>query len=81
YGDPEQKKTNTFLLSYFLAKVVLFFFVFGGFYTDLASFVGLVGFSISLNGGIAKPVLAPARPQVVFNRFRQLPGARPVAGT
>jgi len=81
YGDPEIKGFNVFLLSYFLAKTILFFFIFGGLYGDLVVFVGLVGFSISLNGGVAKPVTAPVHPQVVFNRFRPLPAARPVAST
>jgi O-antigen ligase/polysaccharide polymerase Wzy-like membrane protein len=81
YGDPEIKKANTFLLSYFLAKTVLFFFVFGGLYGDLVVFVGIVGFSISLNNGVAQAVAAPVHPQVVFNRFRPLPAARPVAST
>jgi hypothetical protein len=78
YGDPEIKKINTFLLSFFIAKTIMFFLIFGGFYGDLVGFVGLVGFSISLNSGVAKPELAPARPQVVFNRFRPL-SAAPVA--
>jgi len=81
YGDPEIQKTNTFLLCYFIAKTIVFFVIFGGFYTDLFTFVGLVGFSISLNGGVAQAAPAPVRPQMVFNRFRPLPVARPANGT
>jgi hypothetical protein len=81
YGDPELHKTNTFLLSYFLAKSVFFLFVFGGFYSDLFVFTGLIGFSISLNGGVARRVLKEERPPVVFNRFRPLPMGKPVAST
>jgi hypothetical protein len=77
YGDPELRKTNAFLLAYFTAKILLFFLVFGGFYSDLALFVGLTGFSASLNGGIAKPAPVPvpedSLPRVAFNRFRPLP--------
>lgn len=56
FGDESLKKINTFLLAYFLAKTLLFFVVFGGFYSDLAVFVGLVGLNLALNGGICKPV-------------------------
>ena len=79
YGDPELHKTNTFLLSYFIAKMIFFIFIFGGFYGDLAFFAGMVGFAISLNGGVAKPVPVMERPQVVFNRFRPLPAGEPAA--
>jgi hypothetical protein len=78
YGDPEMKTINTFLLSYFIAKAFIYFIVFGGFCSDLFVFVGTVGINISLNGGVAKPVPATVRPQVVFNRFRPLPAAAPV---
>lgn len=72
YGDPDIKRLNTFLLAYFIAKIIMFFFVFGGFYSDITVFAGAVAFSISLNGGVAKP--APVvRPKIVFNRFRPLP--------
>jgi hypothetical protein len=81
YGDPEIRTCNTLLLSYFIAKTILFFFVFGGLYGDLVFFVGLVGFSISLNNGVAKKVLAPARAQIVFNRFRPLPATPAVSNT
>lgn len=76
YGDPEIRKINTFLLSYFITRIIVFFLVFGGFYSEVVAFVGLIGFSISLNGGVAKPVVV-TRPQVVFNRFRSLPMGRP----
>lgn len=50
YGDPELKNINTFLLTYFVARLILYIFVFGGFYSDFCIFTGLVGFSVSLNG-------------------------------
>jgi len=76
YGDPDIWNANTWLLSYFIAKLVLFVVVFGGFYSDLVSFVGLVGFSVSLNGGVARPVPV-TQPVRAFNRFRPLQLARP----
>ena len=82
YGDADARKVNTLLLCYFLAKTVMFLFVFGGFYSDLAGFAGIVGLSISLNRGVAaKPAPAVENPQVVFNRFRRLPVGRPVVTT
>jgi hypothetical protein len=75
YGDPQIKTINTFLLSFFIAKTFIFFVVFGGFDNELIFFVGTIGLSISLNGGVAQPVAATVRPQVVFNRFRPLPVA------
>jgi hypothetical protein len=80
YGDPDIRNTNTWVLSYFIAKTVLFFVVFGGFYGDLVTFVGLIGFSVSLNGGVATP--APATQSVqVFNRFRPFQLARPATSS
>jgi hypothetical protein len=72
YGDPDARRVNTFLLGYFFAKTLLFFFVFGGFYADVMLFTGIIGFSVSLNGGVARPAPVP-RPRIVFNRFRPLP--------
>jgi len=60
FGDPNNIRSNRLILAYFVAKLILFFFVFGGFYSDFAVFTGLVGLSISLNGGVAKRVRAPA---------------------
>ena len=77
FGDQAFRRVNTFLLAYFLAKAVGFLFVFGGFYSDLASFTGLVALSVSINGGMAqKP--AVAGPRIVLNRFKLQP-PRPVS--
>jgi hypothetical protein len=77
YGDPAIKRINTFMLSYFISRSVVFLIVFGGFYGDLVGFIGIIGFSISINGGVAKP--APVtRPQTVFNRLRPLSVERPL---
>ncbi|HEX4265686.1 MAG TPA: O-antigen ligase family protein [Verrucomicrobiae bacterium] len=76
YGDPEIRRTNTFLLSLFISKTFVFFVIFGGFHADLMNFVGIVGFSIALNGGVTKPVTV-VQPQLVSRRFRTLPAALP----
>ena len=74
YGDPEIKRMNTFLVAYFIAKIIMFFLVFGSFYSDMMIFTGIMGFSVSLNAGVAKPVPVE-RPKVAFQRFRPLPVA------
>ncbi len=60
YGDPALRGANTFLLAMFLAKVIVFFFIFGALQDDIAIFTGLLGLSVSLNGGVcrqnAKPI-------------------------
>jgi len=53
-GEEYLKKINTFLLAYFLARMVFFFLIFGDFRTDFATFTGIVGFALALNGGINK---------------------------
>jgi len=60
HGDPRLKRINTFLLAIFVAWFVFFCGIFGGFHSDLHHFVGIVGLSIALNGGIRRPVSVPA---------------------
>jgi hypothetical protein len=59
YGDESLKTINTFLLAYFVARMIHFFVVFGGFYTDFPAFTGVLGLSLCLNGGIRKPADVP----------------------
>ncbi len=54
YGDERLRRINIVLLSYYLAYVVSFFFVFGAFNSQLFIFVGAVGLSVSLNGGVRR---------------------------
>lgn len=56
HGDPDLRTVNIFLLSYFLARVFFFFFIFGAFHGELTIFTGIFGLSVSLNGGVRKPV-------------------------
>ena len=76
FGSPELRSLNTFLFGFFLVKVFFFLVIFGSLVTDLAMFVGLVGLGVSLNGGVAKPVVTP-QTQMVFNRLRLQPSVRP----
>jgi len=50
FGDPALQRINTFLLSSFVAKTLIFVFIFGGFSSELCGFLGLIGLSVSLNG-------------------------------
>jgi hypothetical protein len=61
YGEESLKKINTFLLAYFLARVIHYMLIFGNFYSDIAIFAGIVGLGGSLNGGICQPARAPAQ--------------------
>ncbi len=58
YGDPALSRINTFLLAYFVARLMCFFTFYGQFDLDLVVFTGTVGLSISLNGGVKKPAEA-----------------------
>ena len=75
YGNPAYRQINRFLFAYFIARAIFFFVIFGSFYSDMAIFTGIVGLSVSLNGGMAKPALAP-QPHPVFNRFKFNPAVR-----
>jgi len=55
YGDARLRRINSVLLSYYLAQIVSFFFIFGAFNSQLYLFLGIVGMSVSLNGGARKP--------------------------
>jgi hypothetical protein len=55
YGDPALRQINTFLLAFFIAHVVFFIFLFGSVWSDMYYFTGLIGLSVSLNGGMCGP--------------------------
>ena len=74
YGNPAFLTINRFLLSFFIAKIIFYMVIFGAFKSDLAFFLGLVGLSICVNGGIAEPERAPV-PKLIYNRFRIPPPA------
>jgi hypothetical protein len=60
-GSDSIRNINTFLLSYFVAKLIFFIGVFGAIHLDLATFAGLVGLSVSINGGLLKAKATSAR--------------------
>jgi len=55
YGEPELQFINRLLLALFLARILFFLVVFGGFWSDFFFFTGIVGFGLSLNGGARPP--------------------------
>ncbi len=69
FGDPRLKKINTFLLAYFVAKSFFFFTVFGSLYSDMATFTGMLGLSVAMNGGVRSAAPAKAVKQT-FKRLR-----------
>ncbi|MEW6307037.1 MAG: O-antigen ligase family protein [Verrucomicrobiota bacterium] len=50
HSPPELKNLNTFLLTYFIVRVVMFITVYGSIATDLFVFTGILGLSVSING-------------------------------
>jgi O-antigen ligase len=62
HGQEELKTINRFFLAYFLVRITHFIFVFGSFYQDLFIFTGLVGMSLSLNGGVSRPKRSAEEP-------------------
>ena len=61
YGDPALQNVNTFILASFIVQSIVFFTIFGAFNSQLFVFTGLLGLSVSLNGGMRKPAPAVAR--------------------
>jgi hypothetical protein len=74
HGDPAFHRVNTFLLAYFLAKIIFFFGIFGSLYSDLPGFIGLLALSVSVNGGMAKPEVVPQH-EPAEDRVRLAPPA------
>ncbi len=58
HGDPQFVTLNRFLLAAFVTRILYYFVIYGQFDLDLASFTGMVGLSIAVNGGIRGPALA-----------------------
>ena len=77
YGDAEYRGLNTFLLAYFTVRVVFFFVIYGSFYTELYVFTGLLGLSMSVNGGMRRP--APAKAPAHQPGVPALPVAQSIA--
>jgi hypothetical protein len=64
YGDPSLRTVNILLLASFMANIISFFFIFGAFTVEIQFISGLLGLSVSLNGGICRPSPAPAAKKI-----------------
>jgi hypothetical protein len=65
YGDPSLRMINTFLLAAFVARAIFFFLIVGALSFDMLLFCGWLGLSVSLNGGVCRPLRTMAsRPQI-----------------
>ena len=51
-GPPGLRVVNTFLISYFIARLIFYLFVYGQFELDFFHFTGTLGLSLALNGGV-----------------------------
>ncbi|MCC6233433.1 MAG: O-antigen ligase family protein [Verrucomicrobiales bacterium] len=77
YGDTRLKTLNRFLLASFLMRLIFYVGVYGQFDLDIATFTGLIGMSVAVNGGIRSPVEAPVSaptapaPEPTFPRRRR----------
>lgn len=61
YGDPSIRRMNTFLFSFFVGRLIYFTIFYGQLDLDFVLFVGIVGFSLALNGGVSKPSTVPVQ--------------------
>jgi O-antigen ligase len=55
YGDPVLRNINTFFLAFFIMEIIIYFGVFGALNSQLFVFTGMLGMSVSINGGVRKP--------------------------
>jgi O-antigen ligase len=72
YGDSDLRIANSYLLAAFIVKIIVFFFIFGGFYGDMHAFVGVLGMSVALNGGVAQRSTEPVEKRVETQGFHTL---------
>jgi hypothetical protein len=57
YGNPRLRRVNTLFMSFYAAKCVFFFLIFGALNGDVNIFLGVLGMSVSLNGGVCRRVV------------------------
>lgn len=78
FGHPTLRTINAVLLAMFLAQTFKFMFIAGGFWSEFFWFTGIVGLSISLNGGVCKPVTETAVLEAqAAQAALAMPGLRP----
>jgi hypothetical protein len=73
YGSPELRTINIYFLATCISSIIAFFFIFGSYKDCMASYGGMAGFSLAINGGLARrPARAVSQP-----RIKPLPVAAP----
>lgn len=77
YGDPELRAYNVYALASCISSIIAFFFIFGAFNNAMVGYGGLAGFSIALNGGLAKRPAKTASNPLIKSR-PALPVTQPV---
>ena len=82
YGDPQLRVVNTFLYATFVGHLIVFVFIVGGLQADLPVFIGWLGLSVSLNGGMSRPVKLTETVAAVKSPglISTMPRARPAFG-
>lgn len=61
YGDPDLYKINTFLLAYFVGRLIFYTIFYGQFDLEFIQLTGTVGLSIAINHGVCSPRSEQAR--------------------
>jgi hypothetical protein len=74
FGDARLRRINSVLLAYYLAYCVSFFFIFGALNSQLFVFLGTIGFSVSLNGGVKRRAAPKPKPIPVPQTLAMEPG-------
>lgn len=54
FGDSTLQTFNIYMLAAGIVAVIAFFFIFGAFQDDVGNFAKMAGFSLAMNGGLAK---------------------------
>jgi len=75
YGDVRLRQANMALFSFFVTQSLCFFVVFGAFSTELSVFLGVLGVSVSLNGGICRKGAPKAARQTALSSSLAAPVA------
>jgi hypothetical protein len=69
YGESSLHLVNTFLLSFFIGRLLFFLFLYGQFDLDFMLFTGTLGLSVCLNNGVAQPPVREVElPALRFSR-------------
>jgi hypothetical protein len=74
FGDARLRRINNTLLSTYVAYCISFLFLFGSLHSQLCIFLGICGFSVSLNGGVKRRAAPKRRPVPVPQTLVMEPG-------